>query len=112
MVNTDDMIILFVAYTCYFPLFVFRSAACACSQLSSLVAFLQTCKEFGFDLEAHNARTYHGLTCLLQISTVDKVRLSCWRAWDMSTRGVLYSCVVDFSDKDQLVQWRQTRAWH
>lgn len=42
-------------------------------QLASLVAVLESCKEFGFDLEAHNARTYHGLTCLLQISTESKV---------------------------------------
>ncbi|CAM9203341.1 unnamed protein product, partial [Laminaria digitata] len=40
--------------------------------LSSLVEVLESCQEFGFDLEAHNARTYHGLTCLLQISTEDK----------------------------------------
>lgn len=44
-------------------------------QLASLVALLESCKEFGFDLEAHNARTYHGLTCLLQISTESKVRV-------------------------------------
>lgn len=45
-------------------------------QLSSLVEVLESCQEFGFDLEAHNARTYHGLTCLLQISTEDKVTRS------------------------------------
>lgn len=41
-------------------------------QLSSLSRELEACKEFGFDLEAHNARTFHGLTCLLQVSTSDK----------------------------------------
>lgn len=46
------------------------------AQLSSLVEILESCQEFGFDLEAHNARTYHGLTCLLQISTEDKVTRS------------------------------------
>eukprot|EP00903_Cladosiphon_okamuranus_P014299 g13281.t1 len=37
--------------------------------LSALAEVLDSCKEFGFDLEAHNARTYHGLSCLLQVST-------------------------------------------
>lgn len=44
------------------------------AQLSALAEALNSCKEFGFDLEAHNARTYHGLSCLLQISTETKVR--------------------------------------
>eukprot|EP00752_Nemacystus_decipiens_P002861 g2662.t1 len=38
-------------------------------KISALAEVLNSCKEFGFDLEAHNARTYHGLSCLLQIST-------------------------------------------
>lgn len=45
-------------------------------QLSALAEVLSSCKEFGFDLEAHNARTYHGLSCLLQISTEAKVQLN------------------------------------
>ncbi|CAM9686329.1 unnamed protein product [Pylaiella littoralis] len=46
-------------------------ASCA-SFLAALADALESCKEFGFDLEGHNARTYHGLTCLLQISTEAK----------------------------------------
>lgn len=44
------------------------------AQMSAMMWDLETSKEFGFDVEAHNARTYHGLTCLLQISTATKVR--------------------------------------
>lgn len=43
------------------------------SQLAELEQELASCKEFGFDVEAHNARTFYGLTCLLQISTAAKV---------------------------------------
>lgn len=43
-------------------------------QLAALADILESCKEFGFDLEGHNARTYHGLTCLMQISTETKVQ--------------------------------------
>ncbi|CAM9745019.1 unnamed protein product [Scytosiphon promiscuus] len=41
-------------------------------KLSALAEALASCGEFAFDLEAHNARTYHGLSCLLQISTQSK----------------------------------------
>lgn len=46
------------------------------AQLTALAEVLNSCKEFGFDLEAHNARTYHGLSCLLQISTETQVQLA------------------------------------
>lgn len=58
------------------------SFACAV-QLLSLVEVLGSCQLFGFDLEAHNARTYHGLTCLLQISTEHKVVCSSFVCRDM-----------------------------
>ncbi|CAM9579643.1 unnamed protein product, partial [Discosporangium mesarthrocarpum] len=41
-------------------------------QLTRVLEELEDCDELGFDVEAHTARTYHGLTCLLQLSTVDK----------------------------------------
>ena len=67
------------------------SLSCDIWQLASLVTALESCGEFGFDLEAHNARTYHGLTCLLQISTEAKVCLSpCSRA---DGRIISYSTV-------------------
>lgn len=56
------------------------TAANACAlpfcdlQLSALAKELESVRHLAFDVEAHNARTYHGLTCLLQLSTEDKVR--------------------------------------
>ncbi|CAM9695911.1 unnamed protein product [Ectocarpus sp. 4 AP-2014] len=39
------------------------------AKLSALAEDLNACREWSFDVEAHNARTYYGLACLLQIST-------------------------------------------
>ncbi|CAM9535790.1 unnamed protein product [Ectocarpus fasciculatus] len=39
------------------------------AKLSALAEDLNASTEWSFDVEAHNARTYHGLACLLQIST-------------------------------------------
>lgn len=73
------------------PLLIARGA-----QLAALVDVLESCKEFGFDLEAHNARTYHGITCLMQISTETKV---------LCGRGVLLDRVVSTPFFFLLLQW-------
>ncbi|CAN0449853.1 unnamed protein product, partial [Ectocarpus sp. 12 AP-2014] len=39
------------------------------AKLSALAEDLNACREWSFDVEAHNARTYYGLACLLQVST-------------------------------------------
>lgn len=64
-----------IAYSvsCDVPTIVLLSVG---EQLAALVTTLEACEVFGFDVEAHNARTFHGLTCLLQISTQQEVT---WR---------------------------------
>ncbi|KAJ8920759.1 hypothetical protein NQ315_004899 [Exocentrus adspersus] len=41
-------------------------------QLDLLVETLRNCKEFAVDLEHHSYRSFMGITCLMQISTVEK----------------------------------------
>jgi len=41
-------------------------------KLHNLVAELKTHKIIGVDVEAHTYRSYHGIVCLIQISTIDK----------------------------------------
>ena len=36
--------------------------------LKSIAAALSLCSEIAFDLEMHSYRTYHGITCLIQLS--------------------------------------------
>ena len=40
--------------------------------LNDMINELKTCNEIGVDVEHHSYRTFLGLTCLIQISTVEK----------------------------------------
>mmetsp|Transcript_28590 Transcript_28590/g.37445 ORF Transcript_28590/g.37445 Transcript_28590/m.37445 type:complete len:839 (-) Transcript_28590:117-2633(-) len=40
--------------------------------LKAMVAHLDTVNIFGFDIEFHTYRSYYGITCLIQISTLEK----------------------------------------
>lgn len=55
--------------------------------LEAMVAKLQQAKEIAVDLEHHSLRTYHGITCLMQISTRDED----WIVDTLALRGELRS---------------------
>uniref|UniRef100_A0A6B2KXI9 Exosome complex component 10 n=1 Tax=Arcella intermedia TaxID=1963864 RepID=A0A6B2KXI9_9EUKA len=81
-------------------------------QLEELVKMLSKEKEIAIDLEHHSYRSFHGFTCLMQLSTreVDflidclELRLSMWKLNEIFTNPAITK-VLHGADKD--VEWLQ-----